>query len=226
MSDDQGIVAMRLLTKAFLPVSAVGFLLASPTRAATIIGGTTQVTLTAAPDLVALGFVIQPSGTATLSGTPPVATFAITGGTVTGGDAVINHDGSGLTFTKDLNVLSVSNFRIDTAAGLVTSDVVLGDFTSSAFGLFDIGPGLTLRFTSGAGNVFATAFGAPGLGGALVGTATVNPILAESAIPEPTTWTMLVIGFGLAGFALRRRSGEPEMRFHRSNLFVVPAGRV
>ncbi|MDB5424598.1 MAG: sorting protein [Phenylobacterium sp.] len=35
------------------------------------------------------------------------------------------------------------------------------------------------------------------------GTATFNP--AESAIPEPAAWALLVAGFGLAGGALRRR---------------------
>jgi hypothetical protein len=31
---------------------------------------------------------------------------------------------------------------------------------------------------------------------------------ALGAVPEPTTWMMLVLGFGLIGFSLRRRSGH------------------
>jgi hypothetical protein len=218
---------MHLLNKVFLSILMCLPAVAIPAHAVTIIGGTTNVTLNAAPDLIALGFDIQPSGTATIAaGPPPVASFAITGGTVTNGDAIINHDGSGLIFTKGLTVLTVSNFRIDTAAGKVTSDVVLGDFISSAFGLFDIGSGLTLRLTSDAANVFASAFGTPGLDQVVFGTAATNPIVASNAVPEPSVWAMLVAGFALAGLSLRRRSNNPEMRFQRGDLRVVPARRI
>lgn len=36
------------------------------------------------------------------------------------------------------------------------------------------------------------------------GTLTISPIAA--AVPEPTTWAMMLIGFGGLGFAMRRRS--------------------
>jgi hypothetical protein len=215
---------MHLLQKLFMVFLIAGPAITVPAQAATIIGGTTTVTLNAAPDLVALGFDIQPSGTATIAaGPPPVASFAITGGTVTGGNAIINHDGSGLIFTKGLTILTVSNFRIDTAAGKVTSDVVLGDFVSSAFGLFDIGSGLTLRLTPDAANVFASAFDAPGLDRVVFGTAVTNPIIANYAVPEPSVWAMLFVGFAFAGMALRRRSNDPEMRLQRRNLRIVAA---
>ncbi len=29
------------------------------------------------------------------------------------------------------------------------------------------------------------------------------------SVPEPTTWAMMIVGFGLVGFAMRRRSQEP-----------------
>ncbi|MBB6505626.1 hypothetical protein F4693_002621 [Sphingomonas endophytica] len=42
-------------------------------------------------------------------------------------------------------------------------------------------------------------------------TATIRNV--TSAVPEPTTWAMMVAGFGLAGFALRRRSRAAAVRF-------------
>ena len=35
--------------------------------------------------------------------------------------------------------------------------------------------------------------------GALAGTITIN------AVPEPGTWTMMLLGFGAAGFTIRRQ---------------------
>ena len=41
-------------------------------------------------------------------------------------------------------------------------------------------------------------------GGDNIGSMVVN---ATAAVPEPSTWAMLLSGFGLAGFFLRRRAG-------------------
>lgn len=38
-----------------------------------------------------------------------------------------------------------------------------------------------------------------------IGELTVNGVTANSAVPEPATWAMLLIGFGFAGAAMRRR---------------------
>ncbi len=66
-----------------LLLSAIGALVGSSRNGASgpITGGTTQVALTVASTLSALGASVNPLGTATLSDTnPPVATFPITGG--------------------------------------------------------------------------------------------------------------------------------------------------
>jgi len=46
-------------------------------------------------------------------------------------------------------------------------------------------------------------------------------------VPEPSAWTLLIAGFGLAGAALRRRAGAPapRPRSGRSALRSVPPGR-
>lgn len=37
-----------------------------------------------------------------------------------------------------------------------------------------------------------------------------GPLLPPPAVPEPTTWMMLVLGFGLVGGAIRKRSNSPR----------------
>ena len=32
-----------------------------------------------------------------------------------------------------------------------------------------------------------------------------------SAVPEPATWAMMIVGFGLAGAAMRRRREAPAL---------------
>lgn len=186
-----------------------------------------MITVSAAPTLASLGLVIAPEGTATLSNdVPPVASFMITGGSVDGSDAIIEHDGSGLTFTKSgIDPLFVGNFRIDTAASLIQGDVRIGDFQAQAAGLFNIGPGLTLIVRPETAQLFSSAFGAPDLTGAIFGTAMTNPIVADAAVPESATWLMLIAGFMATGLALRR-SNDAEMRFKRGDLAIVTAGRV
>ena len=41
----------------------------------------------------------------------------------------------------------------------------------------------------------------------------VNEHLSITAVPEPATWAMLVLGFGVVGFAMRRRRTSTTVRF-------------
>lgn len=46
------------------------------------------------------------------------------------------------------------------------------------------------------------------------GPATSSPSAAAGAVPETATWTMMLVGFGGMGFAMRRRSKvRPTIRF-------------
>ena len=193
----------KLLTSAALATAVIS----APAGAqATVTGGTTDVTLTAAPTLTGLGLTAAPTGTATVTSDPsgiPTFTFPITGGSVNvAGDAVIYHDGSGILFTAGTDYLGIGNFVIDTAALLVSGDVDADGTDLGSVGLFTLGADNSLFLTAGAAGAFTSIFGAPDLTGANVGFATVN---AETqAVPEPGTWMMMLAGFGAAGFALRR----------------------
>lgn len=39
--------------------------------------------------------------------------------------------------------------------------------------------------------------------------ATANVYYVQSAVPEPATWAMMLVGFGAVGMAIRRRAGDP-----------------
>jgi hypothetical protein len=180
-------------------------LLPGNAQAASILGGTTDVTVTAAQAITDLGLSFAPLGSATVtfngSGLP-VVSFPITGGTLaSNGDAIIEHDGSGLSFTAGSNTLLLENFTINTASsslfGLATAN-------GSAVGivpLFNITPSLGLTLTSQAAGALSAVFGAPDLTGVEIGTAAVNPVTAP--VPEPANWLMLISGFALLGASIR-----------------------
>jgi PEP-CTERM motif len=187
-------------------------LLTAPAQAATIIGGATSVTLTAAPTLAGLGLSFAPFGTAsavTGAGGIPTVTFLITGGSVNDvtGKALINHNGSGLQFTAGSNVLRIGDFLINTTTNVLTGTVIAnGGSPLTNVPLFNIGNGLSLSLTSQAAGAFTTVFGAPNLNGAAIGTASTSFVTAAGAVPEPAAWGMMLLGFGVVGTALRARN--------------------
>jgi PEP-CTERM motif len=203
---------MRFVKKISLSIATLTapFLLSPPAHAATIIGGATNVTLTAAPTFTSLGLSFATFGTASTvvgAGGIPTATFLITGGTVNDitGKALIAHNGSGLNFTAGVNALRISDFLINTTTNVLTGKVQFGTTTLTDVPLFNIGNGLSLSLTSQAAGAFTAVFGAPNLAGAAIGTANVNLVTAASAVPEPTAWGMMLVGFGVVGASLRLR---------------------
>lgn len=196
----------RLLAAGSLALAPMAF---APAAAATIIGGGTQVTLTAADTLTGLGLSFTPFGTASLlpSDDDPIVSFLITGGSRddTTGELLIEHDGSGLEFTAGGKSLRIGDFLIDTAAGLVSGSAIANGSALGVVPLFELGSGLTLLLTDEAAGAFTTVFGAPNLSGATIGTAVTVPVFA-AAIPEPAAWTLMIGGFALAGTAIRRRA--------------------
>ncbi len=118
--------------------------------------------------------------------------------------------GFGVSFNTNLVVRDVT---LTNRSG--TSIVGPGNFFSSGFGggesLAGTDPFFTyaFSFTAVDGGFVRPVFGIPGL---FVGTDDdVGPIIdnlslsISSAVPEPATWAMMILGFGFAGFAMRRR---------------------
>jgi hypothetical protein len=207
-------------------VIASGALALGPAQAAPILGGITEVRLDAAPVLDSLDIAVGLLGTAQLLGTPeispgvpvPLVGFPITGGTANG-NLSIEHDGSGLSLTRDTNgvaaggvvVVSLENFVIDTATLLLSGLVSVDGSALGIVPLFSIsGSGnatypFLLSLTAGAagalnGSLGVTAFSS-GLGIALA--ATSPEVGADVAVPVPAT--ALLFGAAIAPLLAARR---------------------
>jgi hypothetical protein len=184
----------------------------SPAQAAPValVGNETTVTVTA--PLGTLGLSGAAFGTATLSvvdGLPAFA-FPITGGTIDSAtsDALIEHNGSGVTLTGAGTSATVGNFLIDTLAMTVFGDLIdaaTGTSIASGLELFGFGaetarPGVQLLITSTLAGALSDTFGAPDLTGVEFGYAV--PDIA--AVPVPAAGLLLLGGLGMMG-ALRAR---------------------
>lgn len=196
----------QLKGPAALAAAAALAFAASSAQAASlpIIGNFTEVEVTA--DLAGLGLTAAAFGSATASGA--VFTFPVTGGVVDSisGDALVEHDGSGVALTAGAFSAFVGNFLIDTGAATVFGDgAVLGGagFTSAPLFTFGTGealPGVELLISPALAGALSAVFGAPDLTGATFGYA--RPDLA--VVPVPAAGLLLLSALGALG-ALRRR---------------------
>jgi hypothetical protein len=188
--------------------------MAATAQAALITGGTTEVTVTIASTLSALGASLSPLGTATLSpGTNPVVTFPITGGSTSLAGDLIEHNGSGLriTGTNPTTTVDTQNYLVDTGNELIDADISINGASQGNIGLFTLGSsGLSnvpLTLTLNAVTALNTAFGLSGMDALTtstpIGTLTSSPTVGAVAAPEPATIT--VVGVGLVALAAVRR---------------------
>lgn len=195
--------SVRLLV-ASAGLTAAG-MLSAPANATAIVGGTTSVTLTAAPTFTAAGLAVTPTGSAipTVSGGILTVAFPITGGTRNDstGALLLNHDGSGLLFSSGSNNLALGNFIVDTAASLVSGNATANGSALGVVPLFNIVAGSSLTLTSQASGAIGTVFSVSLPAGTTIGTARIN---AVAAVPEPATWMMMIFGFGVLGLSMRR----------------------
>ena len=187
-----------------LAVTAWGAVSAAAATLDIVPGGTTSVEVTA--DLDGLGLSAGTIGTATAEVVDGnlVVDFPITGGSVTDGVAMIEHEGSGVEIflTSDpSSSISLTNFLIDTGEGSVSSDVNgIANAVVFDFGTID-DSGIPLNFAGFLAGALTAAFGAPNTTGGEFGIANTNPEIAP--IPLPAGAPLLIAG--LAAFAFLRR---------------------
>jgi hypothetical protein len=196
----------QLKGSAAFAATAVLALAASQAQAASlpIIGNFTEVEVTA--DLAGLGLTVAAFGSATANGA--VFTFPVTGGSLDSltGNALVEHDGSGVALTAGAFSAFVGNFLIDTGLATVFGDgAVLGGAGFSGAPLFTFGtgdalPGVELLISPALAGALSAVFGAPDLTGATFGYA--RPDLA--VVPVPAAGVLLLSALGALG-ALRRR---------------------
>jgi hypothetical protein len=196
------------LGAAALLVAVTAGLTAPATAAPVITGGATTVDLTAAEALAGLGLAVDVLGTGTLDPSGPTgaprATFAITGGSataLTGGDLLIQHNGSGLSLANATTTVRLENFLIDTNNGKLLGNVTVDGALLGILELFDIGTGLSLALAAQAGAALASVFGIPNLTGTVLGVASTDPIVT----PAPAAALLMAPALGLLGY-LRARS--------------------
>lgn len=181
-------------------------------QAIPVVGGVTTVNLVSAPTLTGAGVTVATLGTAsaTVVGGIPVVRFPITGGDLSATFAgTIAHNGSGLRLTTSTGTVSLTNFLIDTVSLTLSGGVAFGTTTLSNVPLFNLSTNgnttspFDLKLTATAAGALVTVLGVPNLTGALIATAGTAPITA--AIPEPSTYALMLGGLGLAGWVARRR---------------------
>lgn len=178
--------------------------------AAPILGGATAVDLTATSTFQSLGYALTTYGTASAFtvGNDIVATFLATGGTRDDktGALYVEHNGSGLNFTSNGNTLSIGNFVVDTANGVVRGTAASNGTALGNVALFNLDANSMLTLTNEAANAFATTLGTPGLAGTTIGRAQVAVVFGPSGVPEPASWGLMIAGVGFVGASLRRRA--------------------
>ena len=167
------------------------------------------------------------AGAAALVALSPAAHAQATGGTVvfsndvgTGGSFTTGFSDSNLTnpFTETLTFTTATGGTVSISVS--TSSTGAGDDTDFT-NVFLSGTGITgsiaIPQTSGdplesrglaglglgAGTFTLTVQGTPGTqNGSFGGTVA---FAAQSAVPEPATWGMMLLGFGAVGFSMRRK---------------------
>jgi hypothetical protein len=172
-----------------------------------VTGIETTVSLTSFDTLIGLGLTPAPLGTATVdtSVTPPDITFPITGGIfddVTS-IALIEHDGSGFSLTKDSTTLFLEDFLIDTGINQLSGVASFDSTVVPGLPIFDITTDLELLLTSEAAGAIDSIFGVGNLTGAEIGVASLN--VETNPVPEPATILLLGSGvLGLAGYSRKK----------------------
>ena len=167
-------------------------------------------------------------GAAALVALSPAAHAQATGGTVTfandpgaGASFTTSFSDSNLTlpsFTETLTFTTATAGTVSISLNTSTTDATNDtDFTSVMLTGTGLGAGIAIPQTSddplearglaglglGIGTFTLTIQGTPGTQSGSFGGSVA--FAAQSAVPEPATWGMMLLGFGAVGFSMRRK---------------------
>lgn len=199
---------------------AASVVFANPAAAAVFAGGakgcfavspSTTCTTTATSSDSGLTFL---GGTATFNQSTNSSGFAAIGGP-TNNFGTITLAPSTHDYTKDLFKLLVTfALPVGTSSGSFTSDL-MGSLTSNGTGGVDIhflNPTRTIA-TAGGGTLILHVNDVAFSGSLPFGETLLRQNISgyiKAAVPEPSTWAMMLLGFGAMGLAIRRR-GKPTL---------------
>ena len=106
--------------------------------------------------------------------------------------------GSGTVTTSVTDLFSANDLDFTS----VTINDIAAQITKTAGGAFEVAFTNNVPIVAGQLNKLVVTGESRG-NGAYGGQATFTPV--NSAVPEPATWAMMIMGFGVVGYAMRRR---------------------
>lgn len=209
----------KLFTLASVAIAAASLVQSAHAQQLPIVGGFTSVQLSETflsyePTVTAIGSTLLSPG----SNNQTVAYFPITAGSI---DTIsflgdIQHIGSGLSISKGVNSVQLTDFIINTGNDTLFANVTYGFTQLGTVALFSIGLSgvpsapFSLQLSQQASDVLYPLLtgindGGGSIAGVTFGLANTLPITA--AVPEPSTYALLLAGLCVVGrLSARRRS--------------------
>ncbi|MEO0500066.1 MAG: PEP-CTERM sorting domain-containing protein [Pseudomonadota bacterium] len=214
-------IAKSVVGKSVTGLAAVtAAMFATAAVAVPLSGGETRVVITA--EIEPLGLTPGTLGSASVINADPLTVgFPISGGDIAAdlSSGQILHEGSGISLTDGVELVSIENLIIDLEQSSILADVSFGDtslidIAVFSFDLTTLGedddvtdledPDISLFLTADAGGLFAELFDVIDLSGEEIAVAATAPEFADVDVPAPAALALFGLGLGLLGLRRRR----------------------